>query len=74
MIISDHIATIRAYNGWQEAKHNGEERSYCWENFLSLSTLRTMEEMSHQFINVLADINIVDKFRNMKAIFYFFGF
>jgi ATP-dependent RNA helicase DHX36 len=65
--VSDHIAIIKAYNGWQEAKHNGEERSYCWKNYLSLSTLRKMEEMSQQFINILADINIVDKFQNIKV-------
>ena len=66
-IFSDHIATINAYNGWQEAKRNGKEQSYCWNNFLSLSTLRTMEEMSQNFTNILVDIKVIDKFRNMKV-------
>lgn len=67
MVYSDHIAAMRAYDGWQESKHNGTELNYCWDNYLSISTLRKMEEMRHHFINILADINIIDKFRNMKV-------
>lgn len=65
---SDHLATLHAYDEWQTSKHSGAERSFCWDNFLSLSTLQSMEDMRYQFLNVLADIGFVDKSRNQQVI------
>jgi hypothetical protein len=31
---------VNAYNGWVEAKQDGDERDYCWDNFLSKETLK----------------------------------
>lgn len=36
---SDHIALLRAYDGWRAAYREKRERDWCWENFLSTSTL-----------------------------------
>ncbi|KAH9565143.1 hypothetical protein CY35_04G062100, partial [Sphagnum magellanicum] len=58
---SDHIATLKAYQGWQDAKQNGAELSYCWDNFLSLPTLKMIEGIQHQFLNILVDMNFIDK-------------
>ncbi|XP_022765790.1 DExH-box ATP-dependent RNA helicase DExH1-like [Durio zibethinus] len=36
---SDHIALLKAFEGYKDAKRNGRERAFCWENFLSPSDL-----------------------------------
>jgi len=61
IVCSDHIATLKAYQGWQDAKQNGAELSYCWDNFLSLPTLKMIEGIQHQFLNILVDMNFIDK-------------
>ncbi|CAN1277701.1 DExH-box ATP-dependent RNA helicase DExH1 [Linum perenne] len=58
---SDHIALVKAFEGYREAKRTRSERSFCWENFLSPVTLRMMEEMREQFRVLLTDIGFVDK-------------
>jgi ATP-dependent RNA helicase DHX36 len=58
---SDHLALLKAFEGWQAAKRAGRERNYCWENFLSVSTLQMMEDMRRQFLDLLSDIGFIDK-------------
>lgn len=58
---SDHIALLKAFEGWKEAKSNRIERSFCWENFLSPITLQMMDDMRKQFVDLLSDIGFVDK-------------
>ncbi|PPE01629.1 hypothetical protein GOBAR_DD01346 [Gossypium barbadense] len=58
---SDHIALVKAFEGYKDAKRNGRERAFCWENFLSPVTLQMMEDMRNQFIDLLSDIGFVDK-------------
>ena len=60
---SDHIALLKAFEGWKEAKRNGKERAFCWENFLSPVTLQMMDDMRMQFLDLLSDIGFVDKSR-----------
>lgn len=60
---SDHIALLKAFEGWKEAKRNGKERAFCWENFLSPVTLQMMEDMRMQFLDLLSGIGFVDKSR-----------
>ncbi|KAJ9559044.1 hypothetical protein OSB04_013658 [Centaurea solstitialis] len=64
---SDHIAALKAYEGWKEAKRSGNEKSYCWENFLSMQTLKMMEDMRLQFLDLLSDIGFVDKSKGANA-------
>ncbi|XP_057951313.1 DExH-box ATP-dependent RNA helicase DExH1 isoform X2 [Malania oleifera] len=64
---SDHIALLKAFEGWKAAKRNGKERAYCWENFLSPVTLHMMEEMRNQFLDLLSDIGFVNKSRGPSA-------
>ncbi|CAN4089643.1 unnamed protein product [Withania somnifera] len=64
---SDHIALLKAYEGWKDAKRCGKERAFCWENFVSPVTLQMMEDMRNQFIDLLSDIGFVDKSRGAKA-------
>ncbi|OAY40762.1 DExH-box ATP-dependent RNA helicase DExH1 isoform X2 [Manihot esculenta] len=64
---SDHIALVKAFEGYKEAKHNRNERAFCWENFLSPITLQMMEDMREQFLTLLADIGFVDISRGARA-------
>ncbi|KAJ4831890.1 hypothetical protein Tsubulata_022306 [Turnera subulata] len=64
---SDHIALVKAFEGYKEAKRNRNERAFCWENFLSPVTLQMMEDMRDQFLNLLSDIGFVDKSRGSSA-------
>lgn len=64
---SDHIALLKAFEGWKEAKSRGTEKEFCWENFLSPVTLRLIDDMRTQFLNLLSDIGFVDKSRGVHA-------
>ncbi|XP_025793603.1 LOW QUALITY PROTEIN: DExH-box ATP-dependent RNA helicase DExH1 [Panicum hallii] len=64
---SDHIALLKAFVAWKEAKRSGRERSFCWENFLSPMTLKMMDDMRNQFFDLLSDIGFVSKTRGVKA-------
>ncbi|XP_023527583.1 DExH-box ATP-dependent RNA helicase DExH1 isoform X1 [Cucurbita pepo subsp. pepo] len=64
---SDHVALLKAFEGWKDAKRNGAERSFCWENFLSPVTLQMMDDMRMQFLDLLSDIGFVNKSRGPSA-------
>ncbi|KAK9921475.1 hypothetical protein M0R45_029984 [Rubus argutus] len=64
---SDHIAVVKAFEGWKDAKHNGTGKSFCWDNFLSPVTLQMMEDMRFQFVDLLSNIGFVDKSRGANA-------
>lgn len=64
---SDHIALVKAFEGYKDAKRNGRERAFCWENFLSPVTLQMMEDMRNQFIDLLSGIGFVDKSRGASV-------
>ncbi|GJM84780.1 hypothetical protein PR202_ga00485 [Eleusine coracana subsp. coracana] len=64
---SDHIALLKAFVAWKEAKRSGRERSFCWENFLSPMTLKMMDDMRNQFFDLLSDIGFVNKSRGVKC-------
>ncbi|CAA7390557.1 unnamed protein product [Spirodela intermedia] len=64
---SDHIALLKAFQAWKDAKRSGRDRAFCWENFLSPITLQMMEDMRMQFLDLLSDIGFVDKRKGPKA-------
>lgn len=57
---SDHIALVRAYEGWQEAMMRGVAGDYCWKNFLSFQTLQGMSSLRKQFSSLLMDAGFLD--------------
>ena len=57
---SDHIALIRAYEGWQESMAEGSAFDYCWKNFLSFQTLQGMHSLRRQFSSLLTDAGFLD--------------
>jgi ATP-dependent RNA helicase DHX36 len=62
-LCSDHIALLKAFEGWKDAKRSGKDRAFCWDNFLSSVTLQMMEDMRMQFVDLLSGIGFVDKSR-----------
>ncbi|KAH9607253.1 hypothetical protein KSS87_014411 [Heliosperma pusillum] len=64
---SDHIALLKAYEGWKEARNNRTDRSFCWENFLSSQSLQMIDDMRKQFVDLLSNIGFVDKAKGPQA-------
>lgn len=57
---SDHLALVRAYEGWKDAEAQRAGNEYCWRNFLSSQTLRAIDSLRKQFFYLLKDIGLVD--------------
>ena len=59
---SDHIALVRAFEGWTRARRDGGNREgweYCRRNFLSGNTLELMSDMRRQFADLLHGIGFL---------------
>lgn len=67
---SDHVALLKAFAGWKEAKRSGWDRDFCWDNFLSPVTLQMIEDMRNQFVNLLSDIGFIDKAKGPKVLLF----
>ncbi|XP_066368016.1 DExH-box ATP-dependent RNA helicase DExH3-like isoform X2 [Miscanthus floridulus] len=57
---SDHMALIRAYEGWKDAEREGSAYEYCWRNFLSSQTLQAIHSLRKQFSYILKDSGLID--------------
>ncbi|KAJ7970316.1 putative ATP-dependent RNA helicase [Quillaja saponaria] len=57
---SDHLALVRAYDGWKDAERRQAGYEYCWRNFLSAQTLKAIDSLRKQFFFLLKDIGLVD--------------
>uniref|UniRef100_A0A1D1YGD6 RNA helicase n=1 Tax=Anthurium amnicola TaxID=1678845 RepID=A0A1D1YGD6_9ARAE len=57
---SDHLALVRAYEGWKDAEREQLGYEYCWRNFLSAQTLRAIDSLRKQFLLLLKDASLVD--------------
>lgn len=57
---SDHMALVRAYEGWKDAEREGSAYEYCWRNFLSAQTLQAIHSLRKQFSYILKDAELVD--------------
>ncbi|KAK8965211.1 putative pre-mRNA-splicing factor ATP-dependent RNA helicase [Platanthera guangdongensis] len=58
---SDHLALIRAYEGWKDAEKARTGYEYCWKNFLSPQTLKAIDSLRNQFHFLLKDTGLVDE-------------
>ncbi|KAJ0962773.1 hypothetical protein J5N97_027895 [Dioscorea zingiberensis] len=58
---SDHLALVRAYNGWKDAERDHSGYEYCWKNFLSSQTLKAIDSLRKQFSFLLKDTGLVDE-------------
>lgn len=57
---SDHLALIRAYDGWKKAESERYGYEYCWKNFLSAQTLKAIDSLRKQFFHLLKDTGLID--------------
>ncbi|XP_062191731.1 DExH-box ATP-dependent RNA helicase DExH3-like isoform X1 [Phragmites australis] len=58
---SDHLALVRAYEGWREAERDRAGYDYCWKKFLSVQTLKAIDSLRRQFLYLLKDTGLVDE-------------
>ncbi|XP_031280781.1 DExH-box ATP-dependent RNA helicase DExH3 [Pistacia vera] len=58
---SDHMALVRAYEGWKDAEREGSAYEYCWRNFLSAQTLQAIHSLRKQFSFILRDAGLLDE-------------
>ncbi|KAJ1293604.1 hypothetical protein BS78_01G081200 [Paspalum vaginatum] len=61
---SDHMALVRAYEGWKDAEREGSAYEYCWRNFLSAQTLQAIHSLRRQFSYILKDSGLIDSDAN----------
>eukprot|EP00850_Spirogloea_muscicola_P002132 SM000008S22221 [mRNA] locus=s8:500482:508252:+ [translate_table: standard] len=57
---SDHMALVRAFDGWTAAVRSGQGGTYCWDNFLSMRTLQMMCKLRSQLVDTLAGMGFID--------------
>lgn len=57
---SDHMALVRAYEGWKDAEREGSAYEFCWRNFLSSQTLHAIHSLRKQFSFILKDAGLLD--------------
>jgi HrpA-like RNA helicase len=50
---SDHLSTVKAFNGWVAAKQRGGDHHYCVKNYLSAATMRMIDGMRTQLLGEL---------------------
>ncbi|KAF6137404.1 hypothetical protein GIB67_036441 [Kingdonia uniflora] len=58
---SDHIALIRAYNGWKDIENEKSRYEYCHTNFLSAQTLKAIDSLRKQFFFQLKGTGLIDE-------------
>ncbi|KAG2262588.1 hypothetical protein Bca52824_069667 [Brassica carinata] len=56
---SDHMALVRAFEGWKNAEREGSAYEYCWRNFLSAQTLQAIHSLRKQFNYILKEAGLV---------------
>ncbi|XP_012146608.1 3'-5' RNA helicase YTHDC2 [Megachile rotundata] len=50
---SDHMAVLRAFQGWQNARASGKERAFCEQNFISAAVMEMVVGMRTQLLGQL---------------------
>lgn len=57
---SDHLALVRAYEGWRDAEKDLAGYEYCWKNFLSAQSMKAIDSLRREFYSLLKDAGLVD--------------
>ncbi|KAL7132403.1 hypothetical protein ABFS83_12G071400 [Erythranthe nasuta] len=57
---SDHLALVRAYEGWKVADRDLSAYEYCWQNFLSVQSMKAIDSLRKEFYSLLKDTGLVD--------------
>jgi ATP-dependent RNA helicase DHX57 len=56
---SDHLAIVRAFNGWRDAGNERARRAFADDNFLSHETLRAMADARKEYAGALAEMGFL---------------
>ncbi|XP_004300947.1 PREDICTED: probable ATP-dependent RNA helicase DHX36-like [Fragaria vesca subsp. vesca] len=57
---SDHLALVRAYEGWKVAERDFAGYDYCWKNFLSAQSMKAIDSLRKEFLSLLRDTDLID--------------
>ncbi|CAN7026726.1 hypothetical protein IGI04_025049 [Brassica rapa subsp. trilocularis] len=57
---SDHLALVRAYEGYKRAEEEAGVYDYCWKNFLSIQSMRAVDSLRKEFFSLLKDTGLID--------------
>ncbi|CAN0877048.1 DExH-box ATP-dependent RNA helicase DExH5, mitochondrial [Linum grandiflorum] len=57
---SDHMALVRAFNGWKDAERNFAGYDYCWKNFLSVQSMKAIDSLRKEFYSLIRDTGLID--------------
>ncbi|KAL3510671.1 hypothetical protein ACH5RR_030072 [Cinchona calisaya] len=57
---SDHLALVRAYEGWKDAERDLAGYEYCSKNFLSAQSMKAIDSLRKEFYLLLKDTGLVD--------------
>ncbi|XP_059308762.1 DExH-box ATP-dependent RNA helicase DExH5, mitochondrial isoform X1 [Lycium ferocissimum] len=57
---SDHLALVRAYEGWRDAERDLAGYEYCWKNFLSAQSMKAIDSLRREFYSLLNETGLVD--------------
>lgn len=57
---SDHLALVRAYEGWKVAERDFAGYEYCWKNFLSAQSMKAIDSLRKEFFSLLRDTDLID--------------
>ncbi|KAI7987454.1 hypothetical protein LOK49_LG13G01411 [Camellia lanceoleosa] len=52
---NDHLALVRAYEGWKEAERDVVGYEYCWKNFLSAQSIKAIDALRREFYSSLKE-------------------
>ena len=57
---SDHLALVRAYEGWIDAERDLAGYEYCWRNFLSVQSIKAIDSLRKELYSLLKNISLID--------------
>ena len=69
-LMSDHIAILRAFEGYKDCTREGERRSYCTEHGLHNEGMRQIKDLRSQLARALNDAGFVGSGRDMARLLY----
>jgi HrpA-like RNA helicase len=64
---SDHLSTVKAFNGWVAAKARGGDHGYCVKNYLSPATMRMIDGMRTQLLGELVGRGFVQSIEDAST-------
>ncbi|CAL5328064.1 unnamed protein product [Camellia sinensis] len=52
---NDHLALVWAYEGWKEVERAVVGYEYCWKNFLSVQSMKTIDALRRELYSSLKE-------------------